>query len=84
MKESAVEQFARKQYEQSNKIRMLMSKIDLLEKRLTEIVTNFEKEKELLRFQSEQIIKEQSEDIRGLRESIRLKIRELKNLKALC
>jgi len=84
LKESAVEQFARKQYEQSNKIRMLMSKIDLLEKRLTEIVTNFEKEKELLRFQSEQIIKEQSEDIRGLRESIRLKIRELKNLKALC
>lgn len=63
---------------------MLKSKIELLEKRLSEIVANFEKEKELLRFQSEQVIKEQSEDIRGLRESIRLKTRELKNLKALC
>jgi hypothetical protein len=29
---------------------MLKSKIELLEKRLTEIVSNFEKEKELLRF----------------------------------
>lgn len=83
-KEQAVEEFARKQYEQNNKIRMLKSKIELLEKRLSEIVSNFEKEKELLRFQSEQVIKEQSEEVRGLRESIRLKIREVKNLKALC
>ena len=83
-KEQAVEEFARKQYEQNNKIRMLKSKIELLEKRLSEIVANFEKEKELLRFQSEQVIKEQSEEVRGLRESIRLKIREVKNLKALC
>lgn len=52
-KEQAVEEFARKQYEQNNKIRMLKSKIDLLENRLSEIVSNFEKEKELLRFQSE-------------------------------
>lgn len=52
-KEQAVEEFARKQYEQNNKIRMLKSKIELLEKRLSEIVSNFEKEKELLRFQSE-------------------------------
>ena len=83
-KEQAVEEFAKKQYEQNNKIRMLKSKIDLLEKRLSEIVSNFEKEKELLRFQSEQVIKEQSEEVRGLRESIRLKTREVKNLKALC
>ena len=52
-KDQAVEEFARKQYEQNNKIRMLKSKIDLLENRLSEIVSNFEKEKELLRFQSE-------------------------------
>lgn len=50
MKNQAVEEFARKQYEQNNKIRMLKSKIELLEKRLSEIVSNFEKEKELLRF----------------------------------
>ena len=79
-----MEEFTRKQYEQNNKIRMLKSKIELLEKRLSEIVSNFEKEKELLRFQSEQVIKEQSEEVRGLRESIRLKTREVKNLKALC
>lgn len=83
-KDRAVEEFARKQYEQNNKIRMLKAKIELLEKRLGEIVANFEKEKELLRFQSEQVIKEQSEEVRGLRESIRLKSREVKNLKALC
>ena len=63
---------------------MLRGKIELLEKRLGEIVSNFEKEKELLRFQSEQVIKEQSEEVRGLRESIRLKTSEVKNLKALC
>ncbi len=45
-----MEEFARKQYEQNNKIKMLKSKIELLEKRLSEIVANFEKEKELLRF----------------------------------
>lgn len=83
-KEAAVEEFARKQYEQNNKIRMLKGKIELLEKKLAEIVSNFEKEKELLRFQSEQVIKEQAEETRGLRESIRLKTREVKNLKALC
>lgn len=63
---------------------MLKSKIELLEKRLSEIVHNFEKEKELLKFQNEQLIKEQSEEIRTLRESIRLKSKEVKNLKALC
>jgi 23S rRNA pseudoU1915 N3-methylase RlmH len=83
-KERAVEEFARKQYEQNSKIRMLRGKIELLERRLSEIVANFEKEKELLRFQSEQVIKDQSEEVRGLRESIRLRTREVKNLKALC
>jgi hypothetical protein len=48
-----VEEFARKQYEQNNKKKMLQSKIELLEKRISEIVSSFEKEKELLRFQSE-------------------------------
>lgn len=37
---------------------MLKGKIELLEKKLGEIVANFEKEKELLRFQSEQVIKD--------------------------
>lgn len=49
-KAETVEEFAKKQYEQNNKIKMLKSKIELLEKRLSEIVQNFEKEKELLKF----------------------------------
>lgn len=83
-KQDTVEEYAKKQFEQNNKIKMLKSKIELLEKRLSDIVQNFEKEKELLKFQNEQIIKEQSEEIRGLRENIRLKSKEVKNLKALC
>lgn len=79
-----MEEFAKKQYEQNKKIKMLKSKIELLEKSLSQIVQDFEKEKELLKFQNEQIIKEQSEEIRTLRESIRLKMKEVKNLKALC
>ena len=63
---------------------MLKTKIELLEKSLSQIVQDFEKEKELLKFQNEQVIKEQSEEIRSLRESIRLKTKEVKNLKALC
>jgi hypothetical protein len=52
-KGETVEEFAKKQYEQNNKIKMLKSKIELLEKKLSEIVQNFEKEKELLKFQNE-------------------------------
>ena len=49
-KTETVEEYAKKQYEQNNKIKMLKAKIDLLERRLGEIVQNFEKEKELLKF----------------------------------
>lgn len=84
MKTETVEEFARRQYEQNAKIKMLRGKIELLERRLSDIVQNFEKEKELLKFQNEQVIKEQSEEIRTLRESIRIKTKEIKNLKALC
>ena len=52
-KTETVEEFAKKQYEQNNKIKMLKTKIELLEKRLADIVQNFEKEKELLKFQNE-------------------------------
>lgn len=50
MKQETVEEFAKKQFEQNNKIKMLKTKIELLEKRLSDIVQNFEKEKELLKF----------------------------------
>ena len=63
---------------------MLKTKIDLLETSLGQIVTDFEKERELLKFQNEQIIKEQSEELRNLNETTRVKTQELRNVRAIC
>jgi len=62
---------------------MLKTKIDLLEKSLSQIVSDFEKERELLKFQNEQIIKEQAEELKNLAETTRVKNQELKNVRAL-
>lgn len=83
-KTETVEEFARKQFAQNNKIRVLKAKIELLEARLAEVVQAFEKEKELLKFQNAQVIKEQSDELRALRESVRVKGKEVAHLKALC
>ena len=45
---------------------------------------DFEKERELIKFQNEQIIKEQNEELKSLTESNKMKIKEATNLKALC
>jgi hypothetical protein len=79
-----VQEYARKQFEQNKKIKMLKSKIEMLEKSLSKIVEDFEKEKELLKFQSEQVVREQDDDIINSKEQIKIKERELKNLRALC
>lgn len=76
--------YAKKQYEQNLKIKDLKSKISMLEKSLSQIVQDFEKEKELLKYQNEQVQQEQDEDINNYKEQIRLKEREIKNIKALC
>ena len=76
--------YAKKQYEQNLKIKDLKNKIGMLEKSLSQIVQDFEKEKELLKYQNEQIEQEQEEDILNYKEQIRLKEREIKNIKALC
>jgi hypothetical protein len=44
------EEHAKKQFEKQKKIKMLKTKIDLLEKSLGQIVSDFEKERELLKF----------------------------------
>jgi len=62
---------------------MLKTKIDLLESNLSQIVQDFEKERELIKFQNEQIIKEQNEELKSLTESNKMKIKEATNLKAL-
>lgn len=79
-----VEDHSKKQFEKNKKIKMLKTKIDLLERCLSQQVTDFEKERELLKFQNEQIIREQHEELRNLQESVRLKSTELRNLRALC
>jgi len=78
------QQIAIKQYEQNKKIKMLKTKIDMLEASLRQIVQDFEKERELIKFKNEQIIKEQNEELKSLSESNKLKAREGSNLKALC
>lgn len=45
-----VDEHARGQFEKNKKIKMLKTKIELLEKSLTQIVQDFEKERELLKF----------------------------------
>lgn len=52
------QEVALKQYRQNAKIKELKTKIDLLESSLGQIVQDFEKERELIKFQNEQIIKE--------------------------
>ena len=52
-KGQTMEEFAQKQFEKNKKIKLLKSKIDLLEKSLAQIVADFEKERELLKFQNE-------------------------------
>lgn len=77
------EQYEQRGLNQTKKIKSLKEKIMVLEKSLQQIVYDFEKEKELLKFQHEQIIKEQKEDIVNLQENLRYQNRELKNVRAL-
>ena len=69
----SMEQHAQRQFEKNKKIKLLRTKIDLLEKSLGQIVADFEKERELLKFQNEQIMNEQQEELKNLHESIRQK-----------
>jgi hypothetical protein len=62
---------------------MLKGKIQVLEKSLGQIVEDFEKEKELVRYQHDQIIRDQKEEVINLREIMRSKNSELKKVKAI-
>lgn len=65
-------------------MKTMKEKILMLEQSLKWIVNDFEKEKELLKYESEQTVKEQDEEIVNSWEIIKLKEREIKNIKALC
>ena len=83
IQQETADQYEQRGLQQQKKIKVLKEKILVLEKSLQQIVYDFEKEKELLKFQHEQIIKEQREDITRLQESLRGQNRELKNVRAL-
>lgn len=55
----------------------------MLEKSLQQIVYDFEKEKELLKFQHESFIREQRQDIVNLQQNLHGKNKELKSVRAL-
>ena len=50
---------------------------------MAQIVSDFEKKKEMVRYQHESIIKEQREAIINARENLRVKNKELRNVRAL-
>ena len=83
IQQGTADQYEQRGLAQQKKIKVLKEKITVLEKSLQQIVHDFEKEKELLKFHHEQIIKDQREDIQNLRESLRQKNKELKNIRAL-
>lgn len=50
---------------------------------MAQIAAEFEKEKELIRYQHETIIRQQKEDILNSRENLRIKNKDLRNVRAL-
>ena len=76
-------EYIRRQDQQFKKIQNYKSKIGILEKSLQQIVGDFEKEKEWVRYQHESIIKEQRQSILNSREVLRVKNSEFKQVKAL-
>ena len=61
----------------------MKEKILVLEKSLQQIVYDFEKEKELLKYQHEAFIRDQRQDIVNLGSNLKGKNRELKQVRAL-
>ena len=78
-----MDQYDQRGKAQAKKIKVLKGKIQVLEKSLGQIVEDFEKEKELVRYQHEQVIREQKEEVINLREIMRSKNGELRKVKAL-
>jgi hypothetical protein len=50
MKAKSVEEYAKKQFDQNKKIKLLQKKIDLMEESISKITSDFDKEKELMKF----------------------------------
>mmetsp|Transcript_36365 Transcript_36365/g.41462 ORF Transcript_36365/g.41462 Transcript_36365/m.41462 type:complete len:474 (+) Transcript_36365:125-1546(+) len=77
------EEFAMRQYEQTKQIKMLKNKIQILEKTLSQVVSDFEKEKEIMLYEHEQTIHQLENELNTYKEQNKLKSREIKNVKRL-
>lgn len=77
------EQYEIREHEIMKKHAQYKNKITILTKSLNQIVSDFEQEKEVVRYQHEAIIKEQREEIINARENLRVKNKELRNVRAL-
>lgn len=66
-----IEEYSKRQMSQNKKIKLLKSKIQILEKSLSQIVQDFEKEKVLLKKQNEEVISNQRDELDMLKDDSR-------------
>jgi hypothetical protein len=66
-----IEEYSKRQMSQNKKIKLLKSKIQILEKSLSQIVQDFEKEKVLLKKQNEEVIFNQRDELDMLKDDSR-------------
>jgi hypothetical protein len=78
-----IEEYSKRQQSQNKKIKLLKSKIQILEKSLSQIVQDFEKDKVLLKKQNEEVISSQRDELDMLKDDSREKSKELRMLKSL-
>lgn len=78
-----MEEYSKRQQNQNKKIKLLKSKIQILEKSLSQIVQDFEKEKTLIKKQNEEILTNQQNELEHLREDLQQKNKEFRMLRSL-
>ncbi|CAK4613987.1 unnamed protein product [Aphanomyces euteiches] len=76
-------EYAKYGQKQTREIKQLQAKVKTLEKSLGDIVHSFEKEKHLLTMKTEKELDDVSVDAEGLRKLVKLKNKELRNMKRL-
>ena len=77
------QEYVRRQELQQKRTKQYKQKIEILEQSLQQIVGDFEKEKEMVRYQHESIIKQQKQEILNQRENLKARNNELKQVRAL-
>ena len=76
-------EYAKQGYRQSREIKELQHKVKSLERSLSQVVRDFEKEKEMIILQHKQQVEELKIEESGLRQLVKLKNKELKNIRKL-